>query len=262
MDRDTMRRGEPTLFRQYQLWSRKQGSSDSDHLGESLGICAGDILIFLCFNLLSSLPAKTLKINQQLLHLFALELSKVGLAQMQDVFSGSTKKPVSLADIQRLYRYKTARYTFSLPLMLGSIASGQNPKSISTLEKIGELLGYVFQLRDDELGIMGEQKKIGKPVGSDIRENKKTLYHFYLFQKVTASERKKLSGIFGNPKITKQDITYIHSLLTKYSIHTLLHKEQLSVMKQINKLVAALSLRSLQKLFLEKLILYNTKRST
>jgi geranylgeranyl diphosphate synthase type I len=109
---------------------------------------------------------------------------------------------------------------------------------------------------------MGEQKKIGKPVGSDIRENKKTLYHFYLFQKVTASERKKLSGIFGNPKITKQDITYIHSLLTKYSIHTLLHKEQLSVMKQINKLVAALSLRSLQKLFLEKLILYNTKRST
>jgi geranylgeranyl pyrophosphate synthase len=35
--------------------------------------------------------------------------------------------------------------------MLGSIASGQNPKSISTLEKIGELLGYVFQLRDDDL---------------------------------------------------------------------------------------------------------------
>jgi geranylgeranyl pyrophosphate synthase len=41
MDRDTMRRGEPTLFRQYQLWSRKQGSSDSDHLTGCRGVCLG-----------------------------------------------------------------------------------------------------------------------------------------------------------------------------------------------------------------------------
>ena len=43
----------------------------------------------------------------------------------------------------------------------------------------------IFQIRDDELGVMGNTAKTGKPVGADIREGKKTLIYYYLMKTCT-----------------------------------------------------------------------------
>ena len=57
MDRDSTRRGSPTLHRQYTGEAGRAGARDADHLGVSLGICAGDAAFFLAFEVLARLPA-------------------------------------------------------------------------------------------------------------------------------------------------------------------------------------------------------------
>ena len=46
-------------------------------------------------------------------------------------------------------------------------------------------MGIIFLIRDDELGLFGDPEQTGKPVDSDIREGKKTLYYGYLFEQAS-----------------------------------------------------------------------------
>lgn len=146
------------------------------------------------------------------------ELAAVGAAQLQDVYSGNHPKPSTLAMIMSTYRYKTARYTFSLPLMLGLLAGGGPAATGTTLGTFGEHLGIIFQIRDDEIGLFGTEQNIGKPVGSDIREGKKTLYHHFLYRHATNAEKRHLNTLFGNPKLSVKDIKYVRELVLKYRI--------------------------------------------
>ncbi|MBI2405117.1 polyprenyl synthetase family protein [Candidatus Gottesmanbacteria bacterium] len=172
MDRDTLRRGMDTIFTQYEKLGKQQNVPDSRHFGESMGICAGDIGFFFAFELLSDTPA--------ILSLVVKELTKVGVAQMQDVSIGHERTEPSETALLNLYRYKTARYTFSLPLMVGATLAGQPKKIIKTLETVGEDLGIIFQLVDDTLDVEG-----------DLREGKKTLLQFYGEKRTT----KKISDL-------------------------------------------------------------------
>jgi geranylgeranyl pyrophosphate synthase len=60
-------------------------------------------------------------------------------------------------------RHGTGRYTFSLPLMIGGLLAEQSEQTLNLLEMVGERMGIIFQLKDDELGLFGDQSEIGKP---------------------------------------------------------------------------------------------------
>jgi geranylgeranyl diphosphate synthase, type I len=211
MDRDTKRRGMDTLFYQYAGMSGIKTSGDAYHIGESLGICAGDVAFFLAFEILSTLEVRN-DIYRKIMGLTSKEMGYVGIAQMQDVFNGSGVGSVSEDDILRLYVYKTGRYTFSLPLMIGGLLADCGPGTIRMLESLGESLGVIFQLKDDEIGIYGKQDLTGKPQGSDIKEGKKTLSYEYLRKLATPAENRKIDSIFGNREIGEEEIIFIQSL--------------------------------------------------
>lgn len=217
MDRDQTRRGAKTIFYQYKEMTQKQGLDEPYHLGESLGICVGDIAFFLAFEILSAMKIDPF-IHREILRLCAREISYVGVAQMQDVYWGASKTPVDDEEILRLYLYKTGRYTFSLPLMIGALLARQPREKISLLEKLGEYLGIMFQIKDDELGLFGDETHIGKPVGSDIKEGKKTLYYGYLQRRASSKDRSKFSSIFGNENITQKELEYIRNLTVSLGI--------------------------------------------
>ncbi len=261
MDLDELRRGESTLYKQYEILTRKHAGHNAGHVGESLGICVGDVAIFLSFNLLSSLPQTKTPALQEIVGIFSQEIIKVGFAQMQDVYSGAVSTMPSQADILRLYCYKTARYTFSLPLMLGGLAAGQPSGSVRLLEKFGEHLGIIFQIKDDELGMFGDEQKIGKPVGSDIREGKKTLYYYFLFKQSSAAERKKLEGIFGNTSMTQNEVALVRELIMKYGIQKKIAKILSYRITAVKKVVAAYDGAAGQKKMLYELLEYNLNRS-
>ena len=174
MDRDVVRRGLPSIFQQYAQMAGRDGHADPAHVGQAQGICAGDVACFMAFELLSRVRAPALG---EVLALCARELSAVGIAQMQDVAWGASKDGVKVDDILTMYRYKTGRYSFALPLAAGALIAGAAPDVREKLETCGESLGLLFQIRDDDLGLFGDEKELGKPVGSDIREGKEDHPH-------------------------------------------------------------------------------------
>jgi geranylgeranyl diphosphate synthase, type I len=208
MDRDLTRRGRATIFHQYAEVASRGDNADPRHVGEALGICAGDVAYFLAFELLSTLEAAP-QVRASLLEVCARELTAVGIAQMQDMAWGASSAPVSEDDILRMYRFKTSRYSFSLPLAAGALIAGAAPSLVRSLEEIGETIGVLFQIRDDELGLFGNEAELGKPVGSDVREGKKTLASTRLLAAAGPGDRSRLAGILGNQEATAADLEFV-----------------------------------------------------
>jgi geranylgeranyl diphosphate synthase type I len=217
MDRDLTRRGNASVFRQYAQAATRQRHADPDHVGEALGICAGDVAFFLAFEMLSLIEAPA-DVRASLLGLCARELTSVGIAQMQDVAWGASRAGVEETDIVRMYRYKTSRYSFSLPLMAGATLAAADSLLLARLESIGETIGVLFQVRDDELGLFGDEAELGKPVGSDVREGKKTLLYARLMARAGEAQRARLARIFGNRDATARDLEFVRSCVVSLGV--------------------------------------------
>lgn len=228
MDRDRVRRGAPTMHVGYELTLERGGYNDPSHHGEALAICEGDLAYFAAFQLLSEMPA-TASRAVQAVHIAARELCIVGIAQMQDVANGAAR-PASVnpfrdapadpseEDVIKLYRFKTGRYTFSLPLALGCAIAGGTEDDRLALEKAGEELGILFQLKDDELGLFADEKILGKPVGADIRENKKTLFRQRLLARADTETRCQLESMFGNPAAGATEAGFVRGQLERSGV--------------------------------------------
>jgi geranylgeranyl diphosphate synthase, type I len=217
IDSDELRRGEMSVHYRYTKEAIVENIADPKQFGISMGICVGDISFFIGFELLSSLKINSV-FKDKIMQLFFSEFTAVGLGQMQDIYFGQSVSEPCEEDIFKLYLYKTARYTFSLPFMLGGMLAGISDQDLKQLEKLGEYLGLIFQLKDDELGLFGNKSDFGKPIGSDIEENKKTIYHLYLFQYASIPEQTRLRSIFGSSNISDESINYVYDLIQKYKI--------------------------------------------
>ncbi|HUX36742.1 MAG TPA: polyprenyl synthetase family protein [Rectinemataceae bacterium] len=229
MDRDERRRGAPSLHAAYAMEGKKLGAEDPLHLGESLAICAGDVCFFEALRAFSEVAAASAAVGgasstassaaapnssggiHSLLALCGSELSVVGLAQMADCRFGELPAEPTEEAILAMYRGKTARYSFSLPFAVGAALAGRDDQR-ELIFAIGDLAGLAFQLRDDEIGIFSDSETSGKVLGSDIRENKKTVWRSRLLSRVDAEERRRLLAIYGNPAIGAVEVEHVRHL--------------------------------------------------
>jgi geranylgeranyl diphosphate synthase, type I len=204
-----MRRGAPSLHYQYAKIFEADGQPDSFHQGESFGVCAGDISFYLAFDCLARANTPISAIS-----LCSKELISVCLGQMNDVYFGATAShEVTVEEVTRLYELKTGRYTFSLPLMLGAVIAGSLEKQYEELARLGEILGVIFQIRDDELGVYGESRNIGKPTGTDIREGKRTLFFLEMKKRLSQTDWGKIEKIYGNRDCTAAEIQWVQDTM-------------------------------------------------
>lgn len=211
MDRDEMRRGYASIHAQYaKLTAQKTGTADA-HAAEALAICLGDTAFFLGYKLISQSPGNP-DIQRNMCAVISGEITAVCAAQMSDVLNGISAQQPTEEDILRVYRYKTGRYSCGLPLIIGALLAGVPEKSIQKLWKLGESMGVIFQLTDDRLNLFGTPKETGKPVSSDIREGKWTLYRLLVTQRADGEQKRRLSAIFGNPAMSDEDADYVRSL--------------------------------------------------
>jgi geranylgeranyl diphosphate synthase type I len=205
MDQDDRRRGHPSMHAQYVQAAAKAGIAQAVRTGESMAICAGDACAFLAMELLAEIEAPPAALAK-LMSLVSHELTVVVFAQMGDVWNGAAAGDPGFDEILKLYRYKTGRYTFSLPLMAGARLAGAGEAAVDGLSGLGELMGILFQIRDDDIGLFADAAQTGKPRGTDIRENKKTLHRHFLLERCDVAERKAMAAIFGNPQAGPAEI--------------------------------------------------------
>ncbi len=262
MDQDFLRRGRPSLFAQYSeslsTVAPDTEAAEARRFGESMAICAGDVAMLLAFELLAELDRQDER-GTEIISLAAREISWVGVAQMSDVYHSATRFPASEEEILSVYRYKTGRYTFSLPLNLGAILGGAGPSDRARLLDLGEQLGLLFQIKDDDLGIWGSEAQTGKPVGSDIAEGKQTLHRLYLIAAVPESERERTSTLFGSG--SSEAAAEVRDLLTAYGVEERVRTSMQECAERARQIISSLEGvgQSGQALLLE-LVEYNLER--
>lgn len=108
---------------------------------------------------------------------------------------------------------KTARYTVERPLRAGAAATGGADAGLmSALSAFGTELGIAFQLRDDVLGVFGDEATTGKPVGDDLREGKSTLLLARAMARATDSQS-RLLGVVGDPAISAAQVAELQQVI-------------------------------------------------
>ena len=108
---------------------------------------------------------------------------------------------------------KTAKYTVERPLRMGAAATGNASMGLmSVLSSFGLELGVAFQLRDDVLGVFGEEEVTGKPVGDDLREGKATLLMAHARSHAT-EEQARLLAVVGDPGLSAAQVTEIQQVI-------------------------------------------------
>lgn len=194
MDKSLLRRGEKALY-------QKLGG---DHYGISQAMCLGDAGFFLATQTINST-----KFDAGIIASVVSQFSQIVLdtitGQMLDIQLAKSREKIAEKDVITIARLKTAQYTIAGPLIVGALLAGADQNFIKKLSAFGDALGIAFQIKDDILGIFGDEKMIGKSVTSDIEEGKNTLLFVHAFHAASQQQKNFLSQHYGKGTITPQE---------------------------------------------------------
>ncbi|MCR8670824.1 polyprenyl synthetase family protein, partial [Agrococcus sp. HG114] len=174
IDGDDERRGEPSVAREASDLAAAAGlpPQRAERLGLTTAIVAGDALLVRALAALAALDAPS-AVRMRLVAIVERAMLRAAEGEHDDVlFAGGTPDEPA---IRRILEGKTADYSFRAPLELGAVLGGRDEDAIAALGAIGLRMGVVYQLRDDVLGVFGDERTTGKSVLSDIRAGAPTL---------------------------------------------------------------------------------------
>ena len=166
LDDDDLRRGKPTNHKVF---------------GEAIAILAGDALLTQAFILMTRsvgmepIPPECL-LNAT--HEMVTALGSTGMIGGQVVDLESEGKPIDAETLEYIHIYKTG-FLIRACIRCGGILSRATPRQLNSLSRFGAHIGLAFQIIDDILDITGDEKRLGKDIGSDLTKDKATYPAFY-----------------------------------------------------------------------------------
>ncbi len=214
IDRDDTRRGNPTVHAQYARHATTKyalPAAESAHYGTAVAILSGDLQQSWAYALMCDLlergvaPEIVLKLVRRMSSSLTPKLLE---GEMLDVQFAVTQ-PDDLTDEQILHMLsgKSAallEYAAWAGATIG-LAGRDDPHTYAdNLGRFALLSGLAFQLQDDLLGLTADEASLGKPVGSDLREGKRTLILHYAVRGAAPSDRETLLSLIGGSDPTHQ----------------------------------------------------------
>ena len=258
IDSDRIRRGAPSLFAQYATRVGKR--PDADAIGKNLALCAGDVALLHASGLLAHFSTQSSAHAAAAQFIFS-HCTETGLGEMEDIALGAGIDPITAERIEQMLIYKTARYSCAMPLGAGALLAGARTPTVRALDRIGEDIGIIFQIRDDELGVFGTTEQLGKPEGSDIREGKETLYKWHLIAAANRPERARLMRIYGSPRLSAADLAYVRHLTISRGVQALIDERLMVRRTRVQRALTKLNLAPRYHTLLVELLEYVTARS-
>jgi len=159
LDNDDLRRGKPTSHRAF---------------GESIAILAGDALLTLAFEVLSSPgpppEACKLRVIRELAHAIGTDRGMIG-GQVVDLQTAGQKADSRMLDY--IHSAKTGAF-IRAAVRCGAFYAQGGEEDLARLTTYGEKVGLAFQIVDDLLDVLGTQESLGKRVGKDDQQHKAT----------------------------------------------------------------------------------------
>lgn len=176
-------------------------------LGVPVAVIAGDALFAKVFEALAA-NAKRLGLEgARVVELFdAVSKASFEICQGQVLdmlFEG--RADVSEAEYMRMVSGKTGAL-LEASMKVGALLGKGEPEQVRALAEYGRLIGLAFQMRDDVLGVAGEQEKFGKPIGSDVREGKQTLIVVRALATVPQEDKSTLLRALGKQDASEAEL--------------------------------------------------------
>lgn len=201
MDRSTTRRGRPTA---HVSLADGHGGPDAAWFGTSAAILAGDLTYVWADRLFDStaLPAAAVARARAA---FTTLREEVVAGQYLDLRLASDPDADEVA-AERVALLKSARYTVSRPLLLGAALAEPQPEPglHGALREYGDAVGLAFQMRDDLLGMFGDEAETGKGTLDDLREGKRTVLALRAIRLAGPRDRRLLLQHLGDPTLTEE----------------------------------------------------------
>ncbi len=119
------------------------------------------------------------------------------------------------ADPLRVALLKSGRYTVTRPLELGARLAGADDDTVGRLTAFGDAAGVAFQLRDDVLGVFGDEAVTGKDAFSDLREGKRTLLVGRAFELGARAARQELTRHLGDVELTEDGAARCRAIIAE-----------------------------------------------
>lgn len=184
MDNDDLRRGKPSNHKVF---------------GECTALLAGDALQALAFQTVLSAPLppeRTLRCAQ----ILAYAAGHEGICGGQQLDLAWEGLALTADELHEIYLRKTSALIRAACLM-GAAAAGGTVAQEKAAADYADHFGYAFQLRDDMLDVIGDEKTFGKPIGSDLEEGKTTSVDLFGLEgcreKIRESSRAAESALAG-----------------------------------------------------------------
>ena len=181
MDNDDYRRGKLTNHKVF---------------GEAMAVLAGDGLLTLAFEVM--LEQKNVKPEAliETVREMAMCAGNFGMAGGQVLDLEAEHKEISAEELRTLHAAKTGAL-FIAAVRGGAHLAGANDQELLALTKFADLLGLAFQITDDILDVTGDEKVLGKPVGSDEKNHKTTYVSLYGLAAAEELARKTVDEALG-----------------------------------------------------------------
>lgn len=199
MDNDDLRRGAPTV---HSKW------------GVPIAIASGDLLFAKVYEAIAG-SAKPDELSCEKIQACVERVTDAAIAicegQVLDV-SFPHLSAVSEEDYFSMVGGKTAAL-FKACAEVGAIVGGGSREMVEGLGGFAWNAGIAFQLVDDCLGVTADEEALGKPVGSDLREGKKTLIVIHALSNASPEERERLERVLGSEEAPRSEVESAFELL-------------------------------------------------
>jgi geranylgeranyl diphosphate synthase type II len=173
IDGDLIRRRRPNLIGSLVARHAAEPEEPILHWARSSAILLGDLLLAsatLGFARADASPDT----RERLLSLLEQTIFETVAGEHSDIALSDGVIAPDLRTILDTSAYKTATYSFVLPLRAAAVLAGASPAAETSLTEIGRHLGLAYQLQDDLLSVFGDPSEHGKDAFSDLREGKET----------------------------------------------------------------------------------------
>ncbi len=174
IDGDLVRRGRPNVTGTFTARALSSGADPerARRYGEAAGILAGDLALAGAVREMALSGARQDHVVR-LLDLLEDVLHRSAAGELADV-RVSLHGDATLEEALDIAGWKTAAYSFELPMQAAAILADADAEVVEALGEAGRSLGLAFQLRDDLDGVFGTVERTGKDPLCDLREGKCT----------------------------------------------------------------------------------------
>ena len=228
MDSANTRRGKETVHKKW---------------GVNSGVLSGDVMLIMAYQLLENYDSKTYLELNKLLNKTAKQVCE---GQQMDM-DFELKSNVEFEEYIKMIEFKTA-VLLGCSLKMGAIIADASKEDQEFIYQYGINLGLAFQFQDDYLDTFGQQNKVGKKIGGDILENKKTVLFHMAIANSNKFQKEKILELYSSKENSSEDkINKITSLF----IETKADKSSLELVDQYTqkaiKLINCLSFDQTKK---------------